>query len=55
MVEAVLLGNVAERVPDTLLNWDARRMRVTNSVKATRFLYRDYRPGWELKGMEAYA
>jgi hypothetical protein len=52
MVEAVLLGNIAERVPDTLLNWDARRMRISNSPEATRFLRRAYRKGWTLDGLE---
>ena len=52
MVEAVLLGNIAERVPDTLLNWDARRMRISNSPEATRLLRRAYRKGWTLDGLE---
>ena len=51
MVEAVLLGNVAERVPDTRLDWDARRMRVTNFPEANRLLRRSYRRGWELDGI----
>ncbi len=52
MVEAVLLGNVAERVPDKLLKWDACRMRIKNSQEATRYLRRAYRKGWELDGLE---
>jgi len=52
MVEAVLLGNVAERVPEKLLKWDAHRMRIKNSQEATRYLRRVYRKGWELDGLE---
>ena len=51
MVEAVLLGNVAERLPDTRLTWDPTRMCITNSEAANRFLRRRYRQGWELAGL----
>ena len=51
MVEAILLGNVAERVPDNLLNWDAPSMRIANGQEANRFLRRTYRKGWELPGL----
>jgi len=51
MVEAVLLGNVAERVPDTTLTWDSAKMKITNSEAADRFLRRSYRKGWELTGL----
>ncbi len=51
MVEAILLGNVAERVPDTLLHWDAPSMAITNVAEANRFLRRTYRKGWELPGL----
>ena len=51
MVEAILLGNVAERVPDTLLNWDAPAMQITNVPAANKYLRRTYRKGWELPGL----
>ncbi|MFO7937332.1 MAG: Gfo/Idh/MocA family oxidoreductase [Kiritimatiellia bacterium] len=51
MVESVLLANVAERVYDTLLEWDAGKMRIMNSDKADAFLRRSYRPGWKLEGI----
>jgi predicted dehydrogenase len=51
MVEAILLGNVAERVPDTLLSWDAPAMQITNVAEANRFLRRAYRTGWALPGL----
>jgi len=46
MAETILLGTVAIRVPDTLLQWDGKRMRVTNSADANRLLRREYRAGW---------
>jgi predicted dehydrogenase len=48
MVEAILLGNVAERVPDTTLVWEPAAMRITNNETANGFLRRSYRKGWEL-------
>lgn len=51
MVEAILLGNVAERLPDTLLEWDAGQMRVANTPAANKCLRRTYRKGWELPGL----
>ena len=51
MVEAILLGNVAERVPDTTLAWDPVAMRISNNEAANGFLRRSYRKGWELAGL----
>lgn len=48
MTEAILLGTVAIRVPDTELQWDAQQMRITNSDEANRYLKRTYRKGWEI-------
>lgn len=47
LTEAVLLGNVALRA-DTQLEWDARRMVVSNSAEATALLRKQYRKGWGL-------
>ena len=51
MVEAILLGNVAERVPDATLTWSPAAMRITNNEAANGFLRRSYRKGWELAGI----
>ena len=51
MVEAILLGNVAERVSDTTLAWDPAAMRISNNETANGFLRRSYRKGWELAGL----
>jgi predicted dehydrogenase len=47
LTEANHLGNVAFRA-GRKLEWDAPRMRVTNTSEADRFLKRAYRPGWSL-------
>jgi hypothetical protein len=51
MAEAVLLGTVAIRVPNTLLQWDAANMKIPNLPEAERLLRRSYRKGWEVKGL----
>ncbi|MGD0262722.1 MAG: Gfo/Idh/MocA family oxidoreductase [Verrucomicrobiota bacterium] len=48
MTEAILLGTVAIRVPGQKLEWDSRRLKVTNSAEANRYLQRKYREGWHL-------
>lgn len=49
MTETVLLGTVAIRVPDTLLHWDARRMRFPGHPEAEKYVRRHYRKGWEAR------
>jgi predicted dehydrogenase len=51
LTEAVLLGNVATRLPGTALEWDAARLRVTNSPEADRLVRRSYREGWRVEGL----
>jgi hypothetical protein len=51
LTEALLLGVVANRFPDTKLMWDAKAMRVTNEPAANAFLKRDYRDGFTVKGL----
>jgi hypothetical protein len=48
MAEAIILGTVAVREPDQVLQWDAEHLRVTNSERANKLLRRSYRKGWEL-------
>jgi predicted dehydrogenase len=47
LAETVLLGNVAYRAGQKI-EWDARRMSVTNVPEANRFIQRENRKGWEL-------
>jgi predicted dehydrogenase len=50
MTETVLLGTVALRVPDQLLEWDSRNMKFNNSPEANELLRRTYREGWNVAG-----
>ena len=50
MTEAILLGTVAIRTPDTLLKWDAEKMAITNNNSANGLLKRQYREGWSVAG-----
>lgn len=45
--ETVLLGNVALRTGQKI-NWDAKKMKVTNMRKANKYIEEDYRRGWSL-------
>jgi predicted dehydrogenase len=47
MTEAVLLGNVALRAGEPI-EFDAARLKVTNSAKGDALLRREYRKGWTL-------
>ena len=50
MTEAILLGTIAVRVPDTDLAWDPKGLRITNNADADRLLRRQYRTGWRFGG-----
>ncbi len=50
LTEAVLLGGVASRFPKTTLQWNATKLEF-NQTEANRFVRRDYRPGWNIKGL----
>jgi predicted dehydrogenase len=50
MTEAILLGTVAIRVPDQLLEWDSVSMKFPNYPDANKYLHRIYRKGWSVAG-----
>jgi len=50
MTEAILLGTVAIRVPDTTLEWDSVNMKFPNYPDAEKYLHRNYRSGWNVAG-----
>jgi len=50
MTEAILLGTVAVRLPDTTLEWDAAKLRFKGSDAANALLRRKYRAGWAVSG-----
>jgi hypothetical protein len=51
LTEAVLLGNVATRIPNVTLSWNAAAMALPGHPEAERFLRRNYREGWEIKAV----
>ncbi len=50
LTETMLLGNLAVQFQedDTILEWDAKNMRVTNLEKANDYLHYEYRDGYKL-------
>jgi predicted dehydrogenase len=50
MTEAILLGTVAVRVPDKLLEWDSVNMKFPDYPDANKYLRRTYREGWSMAG-----
>jgi hypothetical protein len=50
LTEAVLLGGVATRFPQTTLKWNAARLSF-DLKNATALVRRVYRKGWEVKGL----
>jgi predicted dehydrogenase len=50
LTEAVLLGSVAARFPQTTLQWNSRKLKF-DLAEANHFVRRDYRQGWEVKGL----
>ncbi|MFO7826352.1 MAG: Gfo/Idh/MocA family oxidoreductase [Cyclobacterium sp.] len=53
MSETVILGTVAIRQPNEVLNWDASNMKILNQDAANQYLSRDYRKGWQVNGFDA--
>ena len=51
LTEAVLLGSVASRFPNTTLEWDAANLKFTNEQAANQYVRRTYRRGWEVEGL----
>jgi predicted dehydrogenase len=51
LTETMLLGNIAVRFAGQKLEWDAAKMRFTNSEAATKLVSKEYRKGWELTGV----
>jgi len=51
MTEAILLGTVAVRAPNVLLEWDSANLKITNSPETNQLLRRNYREGWNVAGL----
>lgn len=50
LTEAVLLGSVATRFPQTTLEWNAHKLKF-NLSEANHYVRRSYRRGWHVKGL----
>jgi predicted dehydrogenase len=50
LTEAVLLGSVACRFPQTTLKWNGPQL-LFDSADANKFIRRQYRSGWQVKGL----
>jgi hypothetical protein len=51
LTEALLLGVVANRFPETKLMWNAEKLEVTNLSDANSLIRRTYRAGFEVPGL----
>lgn len=51
LTEAVLLGSVAVRFPQTTLAWNSDALRFDNLPAANAHLRREYRDGWSVAGL----
>jgi len=51
LTEAILLGGIASRFPQTTLDWNAAKLRFTNVADANQYIRRTYRKGWEVAGL----
>ena len=51
LTEAVLLGPLATRFPNTTLKWNGAKAKFSNSKEANGFLRRKYRAGWSVAGL----
>lgn len=51
LTEAVLLGSVATRFPQTTLEWKADALLFSNLDEANQYVRRKYRQGWDVKGL----
>jgi predicted dehydrogenase len=48
MTETILLGVLAQRQPDTLLEWDAEALEIKGRPDLQKHIQREYRDGWKL-------
>ncbi len=51
LTETVLLGTIACRFPDAVLDWDSTNLRFRNHTAANQFIQAEYRKGWEVAGL----
>lgn len=50
LTEAILIGGIASRFPNTTLKWDSKQLKF-DLAAANAFVRRDYREGWKVPGL----
>lgn len=48
LTETILLGVIAQRMPETKLEWDANAMHIKGRPELDQYIRRAYRKGWEI-------
>ena len=48
MTETILLGVIAQRNPDTKLQWDSKKMEIKGRPDLKKLIQREYRKGWDM-------
>lgn len=51
LTESIQLANIANRFPGETLEWNAKRLKFTNSREANKFIRRSYRDGFKVRGL----
>ena len=49
MTETILLGVLAQRFPETTLEWDAEKMEIKGRPELKKYIQREYRDGWQIE------
>jgi hypothetical protein len=52
MTETILLGVIAQRNPDTKLNWNRKEMQIEGRPELSSLIRREYRNGWQWNAKE---
>jgi hypothetical protein len=47
----VIVGTIADRLPDQWLEWDREAMKITNIPAANERIKREYQDGWKVEGL----
>ena len=51
LTQCVLVGTIADRFSQQVVEWDNAAMKVTNIPAANAMIRRDYRDGWKIEGL----
>ena len=51
LTESVIVGTMADRLPDQWLEWDRDAMKIPNNPAANERIKREYQNGWKVEGL----